>query len=149
MQSLKNLDDRNALPMVAVRSAGLALESIIGVVHEPPLVTRAARQEADGWPAEETVEALVDERYLEMLVQLANERFVANTERIKRFEDALFGAKSKRDAWEDREMRQERKRREGLQRKEALKAEQNGSPTSVEAVDEHENIFLGDLDGET
>ncbi|KAL8894725.1 MAG: hypothetical protein Q9207_008430 [Kuettlingeria erythrocarpa] len=149
VQSLKNLDDRNALPMVAIRSAGLALESIIGVVHEPPLLTGRASQEADEWPAEETVEALVDERYLEMLVHLGNERFVANTERIRRFEDALFDAKSnKMDDWEDQETRQDRKRREGLQRKEALKAEHNDSPTSVEAVDKHKDLFLGDLDGD-
>lgn len=149
MQSLKNLDDRNALPMVAVRSAGLALESIIGVVHEPPLITETASQEADELPTEETVEALVDERYLEILVHLANERFVANTERIRRFEDGLFGARSNRmDDWEDQETRQDRKRRDGLQRKEALKAEQSGSATSVDAEDDHKDIFVGDLDGD-
>ncbi|KAL2042679.1 hypothetical protein N7G274_004438 [Stereocaulon virgatum] len=34
IQSLKNLDDANAFPMVAIRTAGLALESIVGVVSE-------------------------------------------------------------------------------------------------------------------
>ncbi|KAL8925043.1 MAG: hypothetical protein Q9208_003727 [Pyrenodesmia sp. 3 TL-2023] len=150
VQSLKNLSDPNALPMVAVRSAGLALESIIGVVHETPSSLDASPEGQAGQERqEEIVEALADEPYLEMLVNLANERFVANTERIRRFEDALFGANSKsKDGWEDQETRQERKRREGLQRKEALKADRNGSATSVEAVDEDQDVFVGDLDGD-
>ncbi|KAL8742786.1 MAG: hypothetical protein Q9184_008196 [Pyrenodesmia sp. 2 TL-2023] len=149
VQSLKNLNDANALPMLAVRSAGLALESIIGVVHNLPSSPDASPDGQSGQERqEEVIEALVDEQYLEMLVNLANERFAANTERIRRFEDALFGAKSrKKDDWEDQETRQERKRMEGLQRKETLKADCNGSAASAEPADEDPDVFVGDLDG--
>lgn len=136
--------------MVAVRSAGLALESIIGVAHEPPSSPDASPEGQAGQDRQdEVIEALVEEPYLEMLVDLANERFTANTERIRRFEDALFGARSKRqDDWEGRDARQERKRREGLQRKEALEADRNGSGTSVGVVDENQDVFVGDFDGD-
>ncbi|KAL8688149.1 MAG: hypothetical protein Q9224_004961 [Gallowayella concinna] len=128
-QSLRNLDDPNALPMVAVRSAGLAFESVIGVVQNPANPPQASHK-SDGEEEmqqqrekEEIIEALVDEDYLEMLVDIANERFEANTERIRRFEEALFGIEGKKIEyeWEDRETRNERKKREGLARREELR----------------------------
>ncbi|KAL8931377.1 MAG: hypothetical protein Q9211_007006 [Gyalolechia sp. 1 TL-2023] len=127
VQSLKNLNDPNALPMVAIRSAGLALESIVGVVRHQPDGSSRSEEEQDDSEVDEITEALVDEEYLETLVQIANERFEANTERIRRFEENLFGGKSKEeDQWEDTEERKERKRREGLAKRAALKAHGGG-----------------------
>ncbi|KAL8799801.1 MAG: hypothetical protein Q9182_005633 [Xanthomendoza sp. 2 TL-2023] len=129
VQSLKNLTDPNALPMVAVRSAGLAFESVIGVIHtplNPPQALHRGDLEDEQEQQEDKegiAEALVDENYLEMLVDIANERFEANTERIRRFEEALFGkAGTKSECeWEDRATRNERKRREGLARREEMR----------------------------
>ncbi|KAI4163516.1 MAG: hypothetical protein LQ342_002788 [Letrouitia transgressa] len=113
IQSLKNLDDSHAFPMLAVRSAGLSFESIIGFVIE----SSENCDKADG--EEDTIKSLVSEEYLEMLLELANERFEANWERILRFEGALFGdSKGKKEKWEDEEERRDRKRFEGLRRKE-------------------------------
>ena len=111
VQSLKNLEDPYALPMVAVRSHGLALESMIGAIDE-----------SEG--GEKPV-SLVTEEYLAMLVNIANERFNACEERKQRFETALFGPQelSVRD-WEDAGSRRRRKREEGLARQMQL-AEQN------------------------
>ena len=69
---MKNLDDTNAFPMVAVRSSGLGFESVIGYVN-------------DGIN-EGKVTSLVDGRYLELLAHISNERFATNTERVVRFE---------------------------------------------------------------
>ncbi|KAL8992201.1 MAG: hypothetical protein Q9188_007644 [Gyalolechia gomerana] len=128
VQSLRNLNDPNALPMIAIRSAGLALESIIGVVRDVRDRPNPSEDGEDDNNIDEIAEALVDEGYLEMLVQIANERFEANMERIRRFEENLFGGKGKKDEdeWEDKVKRQERKRREGLMKKEALKAGSDG-----------------------
>lgn len=111
VQSLKNLDDANAFPMVAIRSSGLALESVVGFMSEVDRTDNA-------------VHALVGENYLQMLIQLANQRFRTNTERIKRFEEDLFRRKVVPSAsWEDSNARQARKRAEGLKLQEALRTE--------------------------
>lgn len=72
VQSLKNLDDPNPCPMAVVRTSGLGLEVLIRFVPE-------------GGGAEDEIQSLVDETYLEILTSLANRRFVTNTERIRRF----------------------------------------------------------------
>ena len=116
VQSLKNLEDPNAFPMVAIRTAGLASGSIIGYA-----------QDTDS--SEEKVISLVGEEYLEILLGLANARFPANDERIQRFSDELLGDKRVREPnWEDSQSRSERKKAEGLKKKELLKAE--GKPLS-------------------
>ena len=84
VQSLKNLTDAEAYPMVAVRSAGLAFESLVGVIEGPT----GAETREDG---PERVRRLVDDGYLDILVGIAGERFRANSERIARFEGELFG----------------------------------------------------------
>lgn len=66
--------------------------------------------------------AMVDEVYLQTMVGIANDRFVANLERIRRFEEAVgrvLGQKgaSVRGEWEDADTRRERKRAEGLLRR--------------------------------
>ncbi|KAL8721157.1 MAG: hypothetical protein Q9181_007767 [Wetmoreana brouardii] len=140
VQSLKNLYDPHALPMVAVRSAGLAFESVIGCVDE---------QWKEGEVEEEVIEALVDESYLEMLVGIANERFRANTERMKRFEEMLFAEEGKDRWWEDKEKRKERKRREGLRRKEeeVVKGDRRVVDDGNGKGDEDGVTGIGDLEG--
>ena len=127
IQSLKNLEDPNAFPMVAIRTAGLAFESVVGV-----LLSNLG-DERDGEEAEEHTTNIAGEAYLELLVSIANERFKMNTERMLRFEQDLF----KREvglgqAWEDSKSRQERKRAEGLEQRRTLqkKQEQGGFPAS-------------------
>lgn len=118
VQSLKNLDDPNAFPMVAVRTAGLALGSVIGCtgVNERDV----------------KILSLVSEGYLRMLVNIANERFQANTERIARFSAHLFKSTSAKNLeWEDPEARRERKRAEGMKRRQ----EMNQSRAATEATD--------------
>ena len=93
-------------PMVAVRSTGLASDTVIGY------------RNPDG-----KMLNLVDESYLRTLVNIANDRFRVNGERINKFRCALRDAyknsnksnTSFRD-WEDPIARKERKRAEGLQR---------------------------------
>ena len=111
IQSLKNLEDPNAFPMVAIRTSGLALSSLIGFV-------------ANDVNGADMVHAMVDESYLRVLLQLANGRFDDNAERIKRFEENLFQKIESRQRldlnWEDSKTRQERKRAEGLREQERL-----------------------------
>ena len=64
--------DGTTSPMVAVRSAGLSFDSIIGY------------QSMHGG-----LVSLVDEAYLHVLMRIANQRFQTNTERISRFGDVL------------------------------------------------------------
>lgn len=98
--------DGNTTPMVAVRSTGLGFDSIIGY------------QNADG-----SINSLVTEEYLKILVNTANERFKTNSERIERFRSGLsaFYQVDKRkngddsgSSWEDKDARKARKRAEGL-----------------------------------
>ncbi|KAL8661974.1 MAG: hypothetical protein Q9202_005100 [Teloschistes flavicans] len=149
VQSLKNLTDANALPMVAVRSAGLAFESLIGRVAAPRRDLGSDNNNNnnnhdggdEGGNREVVVEALVSEEYLEILMGIANARFAANGERMRRFERLLFNRAGDRDGgrvdegWEDGAKRRERKRAEGLRRREQIKGE-----------DGEEEVVLGDGD---
>ena len=117
VQSLKNLDDANSFPMVAIRSSGLALESIVGVISEKGGNDTCHADQNDDC---KMVDSIVTEEYLELLVNLANERFTTNTERVERFESGLFRQEARRCmAWEDREARKERKRAEGLEKQDS------------------------------
>ena len=114
VQSLRNLDDKEACPMVAVRTSGLALESIIGYLEDAG--------------NEEDIRCVVSEGYLRMIVGMINERFEANTERILRFRNNLLqhrpgDARRKKDgeAWENADTRRQRKRTEGLQKSTELR----------------------------
>lgn len=110
IQSLKNLDDVNAFPMVAIRSSGLALESIIGCV--PDRVKDTIKD----------VHSLVSQSYLDLMLNVANDRFKSNTERMNRFESDLFEREAPKSSnWEDSKTRQERKRAEGLKQQEELR----------------------------
>ena len=110
IQSLKNLEDVNAFPMVAIRSSGLALESIIG------------RTNSDGNLNNGDVHSLVTNDYLDLLLNVANDRFESNTERMRRFESDLFKREiTTVSTWEDSKTRQERKRAEGLKQQQEVR----------------------------
>lgn len=119
-------------PMVAVRSAGYSFDSIVGY------------QDVDGRNV-----ALVDERYLRTLVNIANERFNINFDRISRFRKALLetyeptATSGSKPDWEDTDARKRRKREEGLARQQALQTqvsrEENNS-SAPENTDSMEGI---------
>ena len=108
VQTLKNLDDPNSFPTVAVRTAGLGLSSLIGYMRDSE--------------NEEEILGMVNEEYLEVLLGIANERFGLNAERIKRFSDNLFQKGNEvGSAWEDKRVRQERNRAEGLKQRQRVR----------------------------
>ena len=109
VQSLKNLDDVNAFPMVAVRTSGLAFESLIGC---------SEHHDESG----ERLKLLVSEDYLRMLLRIGNERFVTNRERTARFEGELFAGRNRVSQWENTEVRRERKRNAGLAEQAAVQS---------------------------
>ena len=141
IQSLKNLDDVNAFPMVAIRSSGLALESIIGCVPDRVKDTSKVGMDGKHYLNNEDVHSLVSDNYLDLLLNIANDRFKSNTERMRRFESDLF----KREAtttssWEDSKTRLERKRAEGLKQQEEVRnvRAQRGSPCPITS---DENLY--------
>ncbi|KAL7948417.1 methyltransferase TYW3 domain-containing protein [Trichoderma barbatum] len=113
------------MPMVAIRSMGLSLESLVGY------------QDSDG-----RRRRIVSPGYFKMLLQISNERFVENTKRIERFRSAFKEAvlepktssipkklNPEGKEWEDAAARRERLRAEGLKRKAALQAEKADAPS--------------------
>lgn len=107
LQSLRCLSDSSAYPVVAIRSAGLSLESIIGYYSHHYGCARG----------------LVSEDYLRMLIALANDRFKVNAERMERLREKLMelcSRPSKKGDWEDPNVRRERKRAEGLAKRAAM-----------------------------
>ena len=141
IQSLKNLEDPNAFPMVAIRSAGLAFDSLVGVIPSRTL------DENEGEEVEEHATKIVTEAYLELLVSVANERFKVNAERMRRFEQELFKRdEGIGDVWEDSVSRQERKRAEGLERRQMLQKSQSnqkrGSSPAFDVAEVMENTEL-------
>ncbi|KAE8147295.1 methyltransferase TYW3-domain-containing protein [Aspergillus avenaceus] len=124
LQSLRCLEgDEGPSPIVAVRSAGLSLESVIGYCEDDETDDRASD--------EPVIRSFVTEEYLRMLVAIANERFSVNTERKERFRQTLLNVysdtpgpktkkKTKPPGWEDSQARRERMRTEGLMRKKLL-----------------------------
>ena len=119
IQTLKNLDDSNAFPMLAIRTAGLAFQSLIG------LMPNRTQYQEDGAEIEEHITRIVSDAYLKLLVKIANERFKANAERIQRFERDLFKREeSLGHGWEDSKSRRERKRAEGQEKQQTLRKAQ-------------------------
>lgn len=143
LQSLRCLEDSEGVnPIVAVRSSGLSLESVIGYCDD--------NDDEDASDKEPIIRSLVTEEYLEMLIAISNERFSINAERKERFrsnllemcspEQAARGAKtkgkSKPPGWEDPEARRERKRAEGLMRKKLLESQANTSDKDANREDD-------------
>lgn len=128
-----------AMPIVAVRSMGLGLASVIGVCRDD------GHEKGDDHDS--NVQCIVSPSYLEKLVRVADERFSVNRTRTERFRAALveaMGSKlegvdpapSKKDEdWEDAEARRARKREEGLRRQAALREKAAGAPKPAEQED--------------
>ena len=137
VQSLKNLDDpSNAFPMVAVRTSGLAFESLVGYTVENNRIG----------DAEENIQSLVSEDHIRLLLNIANERFQANQQRTQRLEAEISTRGQKKGMeWEEPMSRQARKRAEGLARRDALRNEkqENGNV----AIKEGLHVF-GERQGE-
>ena len=134
IQSLKNLDDVNAFPMVAIRSSGLALESVIGCVPDHVKDTSKGAIDDKYYLNNEDVHSLVGDSYLGLLLNIANDRFKSNTERMRRFESDLFEREAATISnWEDSKTRQERKKAEGLKQQEEVRKirEQRGSSCPI------------------
>lgn len=124
---LSSTKSGDTTPMVAVRSTGYSFDSVIGYHDE------------NGRNV-----AIVDARYLSTLVQIANDRFRINTERIARFRKALMESYYSETAlglskpdWEDADARRARKKEEGLARQRALKMQssQDGDVSEFEPID--------------
>ena len=116
-------------PIVAVRSAGYSFDAIIGYQNE----------NGDNI-------ALVDSNYLRTLVNIANERFKINLDRIARIRNALPETQqhgnSRAPDWEDADARKQRKREEGLARQRALKIrESQGTHNESTDVDHIGGMF--------
>ncbi|KAJ5557227.1 hypothetical protein N7494_001142 [Penicillium frequentans] len=133
LQGLRCLEgEEGPSPVVAVRSSGLSLESVIGYCDD------------DDSGAEPVVRSLVTEEYLEMLIKMANERFAVNADRRERFRMGLLQScspghirlsgkgKGKPADWEDPMVRKERMRAEGLMRKKLLDSQKAPEPAGRE-----------------
>jgi tRNA wybutosine-synthesizing protein 3 len=109
--------DGETTPIVAVRSTGLAFDSIVGYLHNS----------TDHAPETPPIFSSVGEPYLQSLVEIGNMRFQDNARRIERFSAALdmihqpdVTMRPKGREWEDADTRRERKRAEGLKKRLAL-----------------------------
>ena len=133
VQSLKSLDDPDAFPMVAIRTTGLSLSSIIGVVHA----------ECESGPG--SVHPLVNNSHLMFLLRLANERFNANSERISRLQGNVMQLQQPgcKTTWEDKAVRAERKRAEGLRLRTLRQSE--GQQLSSASIPDQESDPNGSL----
>ncbi|KAJ9502092.1 hypothetical protein H2202_002156 [Exophiala xenobiotica] len=127
LQSLRILDDPEHGAMVAVRTAGLAFETVVGVVSQSEVSAHGGgeSEEEEGC---EVMTSLVSEEYLSMCVGVVNERFKWNDGRRDRFREELRkamvreglsvaeGEERRENGWEDKDERKRRKRMEGLSR---------------------------------
>ena len=140
IQSLKNLSDPNAFPMIAIRSSGLALESLIGVCLDQDMMDSVK----DTLP----VDGIITEDGFNVLLKLANARFKLNSDRMRRFEDELFSKDPRRNLkWEDSEVRKTRKRTEGLAKRKQIQqgAETPKTPDRGTANADNDRISEVDL----
>lgn len=105
-------------PVIAVRSTGYSLDSIVGSVD-----ARTGKKQC-----------CVSEDLLRGLIQISTERFRENEKRIKRFQSLLREGVRKLtietvklnpegQVWEDSETRRQRKKAEGIQRSRKLALE--------------------------
>lgn len=128
---------RSVNPMVAIRSSGLGLDSIVGFNDPDDEVDRT-------YP-------MVSEPYLRTLIQVANERFLINAERMNRFQQALkkqVGREMSENTstFEPRDVRKERKRKEGLLRQKEMPTNQGLADASEDEQIEDESLGLDVLE---
>jgi tRNA wybutosine-synthesizing protein 3 len=134
LRSLRILDDPEHGAIVAVRTAGLAFATVVGVVSQSEVSADDGSESEEG-EGREVMTSLVSEEYLSTCVGVVNERFKWNDGRRERFREELRKAmvreglsvpvaaaegegEERRDqnAWEDKDERRRRKRMEGLSR---------------------------------
>lgn len=136
--SLNQMQSGELNPMVAVRSTGYSLDSIIGYQNDSG-----------------TNISIVDENYLQTLIGVANGRFNINTQRITRFRSSLleqYKLHSDMDllptgpVWEDAKVRKQRKREEGLARQQALRYESVAGSTAAETEPSYDGNLRGMFD---
>lgn len=104
--------------MVAVRTAGLAFDSVVAYLDHSRKVV-----------------PMVEEGYLRTLLQVSLDRFQVNTERKERFREALLHAiqgvgksgRENKEGWEPADQRRERKRAEGLRRKAEMQKQKSAA----------------------
>ena len=72
-----------ATPMVAVRSSGLAFDCVVGYED----ATTSADPDSG---VARSIQPMVTEQYLRILIGIANQRFLTNSERTERFRQALL-----------------------------------------------------------
>lgn len=102
------------MPIVAVRSMGLSLSSLVGYCS-PEGVAMCS----------------ISADELMTLLETGNERFEENEKRIGRFRELIRrGGEEKVREWEDSKSRAERKKREGLLKRKQMLQEQNGADDS-------------------
>lgn len=94
----------NNHPMVAIRTQSLNLDCVVGVTSSDS----------------SAIHPLVTKEYIQLLLQVCNERFVENKKKMDKLsgdlEKVLFPAPAEPSNWEDAEARKLRKREEGLAR---------------------------------
>ncbi|KZF20936.1 hypothetical protein L228DRAFT_232583 [Xylona heveae TC161] len=140
--SLEGAESMSTTPMVAVRSIGLMFDSIIGFATND-----------DG---AEHIRVTVSDEHLRMLVDLANERFRINQERIQRFRTLLLSPNSENrknskkaqkctgETWEEPEVRRARKKAEGERKRKEHQTKQAPNPASNEE-DSESLEYIGNM----
>ncbi|KEF61889.1 uncharacterized protein A1O9_03461 [Exophiala aquamarina CBS 119918] len=133
VQSLRVLGDQNSGVMVAIRTAGLAFETVVGVVEN-----------VEGQAQDQEVRRIVSEDYLAMCATVVNERFKWNDVRRERLraETRRFIGRQQGEMREDEDERRLRKRREGLLRQRQTKMDSE-SAKKIES----KNLWDRDQDG--
>ncbi|KAL1311347.1 hypothetical protein AAFC00_001521 [Neodothiora populina] len=125
ISNISRLPDGSVTAMAAIRTTGLAFDSVIGY------------EAADG-----QLMPMVDETYMDALVQLANERFIVNRERTERFRQGLetqFTQVQNQDSdWEPADVRKARKRAEGLARQAAAREKSKEVFTALDETESHD-----------
>ncbi|KAI9892415.1 MAG: hypothetical protein M1814_001372 [Vezdaea aestivalis] len=117
------------MPMVGIRSTALALDCVVGIVTDSDHL------------------AIVNETYLQTLLEIANEKFKENHNRINRFRELLIkkqganaslGMALQSQEWENADVRRQRKIAEGLERQKQLASRLGKDSSQIDdALDSH------------
>lgn len=127
-------DHEGSMPVVAVRSMGLGLASVVGVGVD------------GGGPTAARGRCIVSRSYLARLARVTDQRFATNRERTERFRVAVAaamekeqdpqactkGGRSHKPGWEDAAARKVRLRAEGLLRQATLQRQGEEKVTGVQ-----------------
>ncbi|TGZ84145.1 hypothetical protein EX30DRAFT_393667 [Ascodesmis nigricans] len=108
-----------SFPMLAIRTQSLTLDCIIGVYDD----------------AANSIRALVDRSYVEMLMRIGNDRMAKNQKKMQRLQQEIAAVMENGDAgkgkknpeWEDAEVRKRRLREEGLKKQEEIRRQREAA----------------------